>query len=404
MWATPTPSADRLLAGIWAVFAGVNVALMWILPGQETVPFHFVWISLALVYGFTSWSTPWMVTALVGVVLSTGAILVHHAAVGEIRWEETAEEPLMTGIFVVMVWHVHRRQELLREVQRIHAAERVRLERRQLFVRLASHELRTPITVARGYTELLREAHTDPTTVEDTSVVLEELDKVTRISQRLVTLMQLDQAHPLSPADIDAELLRILRRWEPTADRDWAATSTVGTARINPERFETALDCLIENAIKFTGPGDRIEVAGWREQHGWVVEVRDSGVGLSPGAVPGLLSGTAGPATSTGTGLGLTIVRGVAASLGGQVMISATPGAGARIGLYVPQPAPGAPAPAAEPAPPAPVIAEPRSAEPPAGDPAPVPAGAGDRRESRPAPQPASTRTTITTASGTGPI
>src|SRR5215475_7428592 len=185
MWATPSPSINRYLLLAWTAFAGLNVVLMWYLPGEETVPFHFVWISLSIVYGFTYWRTSWMVIALIGVVLTTGAILVHHAASGEIRWEESTEEPLMAGIFVVMVWHVHRRQVLLREVERIHELERRRLERQQLLIRLASHELRTPITVARGYTELVRAADAGNEALQqDTAVVINELDKVAGITQR----------------------------------------------------------------------------------------------------------------------------------------------------------------------------------------------------------------------------
>jgi two-component system, OmpR family, sensor kinase len=339
MWATSSPSTNRRLLAVWAVFATANVALMWLLPGEETVPFHFVWISLALVYGFTSWRTTWMVIALVAVGLSTGAILAHHAATGEIRWEETTEEPLMAGIFVVMVWHVHRRQLLLREVERIHEIERRRMERQQLFVRLASHELRTPITVARGYTELIRGAHPhDETVRDDTAVVLEELDKVAGLTQRLVTLMQLDEPHHLCRTDMDAELLRIVRRWEPTAPRAWSARSTVGTVLVNPERFEAAMDCLLENAVKFTGPGDRIEVSGGRAGDGWTVQVGDSGVGISTQVGEGLAHRRPGERTATGTGLGLAIVRAVTERLGGRLTITGAPSAGTVVTLHVPQP------------------------------------------------------------------
>src|SRR5262245_290606 len=234
MWATPSPLTNRYRLMAWSAFAGLNVVLMWFLPGEETVPFHFVWISLSLVYGFTYWRMSWMVLALAAVVVSTGVILAHHAAVGEIRWEESTEEPLMAGIFVVMVWHVYRRQLMLREVRRVHELERNRLERQEVFVRLASHELRTPITVARGYTELIRSAYeTDEAMQQDTAVVLDELDKVTGITQRLVTLMQLDGPHPLRRIDLDAELLRIVRRWEPTAVRRWGVGSTVGEVCIS---------------------------------------------------------------------------------------------------------------------------------------------------------------------------
>ncbi|MFD2764989.1 sensor histidine kinase [Micromonospora eburnea] len=339
-----TPSVDRLLAHVWIVFAAINVALMWFLPGQETVPFHLVWISLALVYGFTTWPLSWMVAALVAVTTTTGVILAHHAAVGEIRWEETAEEPLMAVIFVVMAWHVHRRHVLLHEMRRIGEAERDRAHRQELLVRLASHELRTPLTIARGYTELLRTAHDDPPTLADTAVVLDELDKATRIAHRLVTLMQLEQQHPVRPVDLDTELARIARRWAPTADREWSCRSAIGPTRVNPERLEAALDCLIENAVKFTVPGDRIALVGRRDPAGWTVEVIDSGEGIPPEAVPDLLAGRPGRPTATGTGLGWAIVGAVAATLDGRMTVGGGPGIGTRVGLWVPEPAPPGPA------------------------------------------------------------
>jgi signal transduction histidine kinase len=335
----PSPSTNRRLLVGWGLFAGLNVVMMYLLPGQETVPFHFVWISLAIVYGFTTWRTSWMVTALVAVVVTTGIVLVHHVIVGVIRWEETTEEPLMAAIFGVMVWHVHRRQQLLREVQRISELERRRYEMQQLFVRLASHELRTPITVARGYTELVRAVHQDAATLEDTEIVLDELDKVSRITARLVTLIQLDQPHPTSLCDVDAELLRIVRRWQPTVERDWVVRSDVGYAKINSERFEAALDCLLENAVKFTGPGDSIEVTGYADQEGWNVRVRDTGSGISRQTAYLLLTGPPGQGTSTGTGLGLAIVRAVIETLGGRITLAGEPGKGTTVTLRVPRPA-----------------------------------------------------------------
>jgi two-component system OmpR family sensor kinase len=351
MWATASPSTNRRLLIGWALFAGLNVVLMYVLPGQETVPFHLVWISLALVYGFTSWRTSWMVTALIAVVTTTGPMLAHYAHIGVIRWEETTEEPLMAAIFGVMVWHVHRRQLLLREVERISELQRRRHEMQQLFVRLASHELRTPITVARGYTELVRVAHGDDAILQDTDVVLEELDKVSRITDRLVTLMQVDEPHPVQHCAMEAELTRIVRRWQPTAERDWAVRSDPGHGLLNPERFEAALDCLLENAVKFTHPGDRIEVSGERSSVWWTVRVRDTGSGISPETAEQLLAGPPRHGTSTGTGLGLAIVRAVVESLGGWVTISGQSGDGTIVTLHIPQPA-------------APAIAETRSPEP----------------------------------------
>jgi signal transduction histidine kinase len=311
---------------------------MYLYPGYETVPFHLIWIGLSLVYGFTTWRPATMIAVLAAVAVTTGYVLVHHATVGEIGWEEVTEVPLMAVVFGVMAWHVRRRQLALAEVARFAETERRRADVQQSFVRLASHELRTPITVARGYAELVREATDDEGLRADSDVVLDELDKLTRITQRLVTLMQMDTGYSRKEASVDAALARIVRRWEPAADRTWVVSSAVGAAAINHERLEAALDCLLENAVKFTCAGDRIEVTGSTTTDAWTVAVRDSGIGMTPTEAAALTAaGTPPRRTGSGTGLGLAIARAVATSWGGRLLVSGEPGTGTTVTLHFPR-------------------------------------------------------------------
>jgi len=168
----------RLLLPAWSVFAAVNLWLMYLLPGSETIPFHFIWLSLALVYGLGPWRLGTMVVALAIVAVTTGGALVHHAQAAVTGFEETAEVPLMAAIFLAMVWHVCRRQRALQQVQRLAAVDRDRADTQRMFVQLGSHEMRSPITVVRGYTELIRAEHDDEQTLEDTGIVIEELDRL----------------------------------------------------------------------------------------------------------------------------------------------------------------------------------------------------------------------------------
>src|SRR5690242_18861826 len=194
MSATASSRVSPLLIPLLVICGLLNLVLMYLLPGAETIPFHLVWIGLSVVYGLVTWPLRPMLWVLGLVAVTTGYVLVHHAAVGAIGWEETTEVPLMTAVFVVMVWHVRRRQETNAELARLAEAERRRAEARAHFVRLASHELRTPITVARGYAELLRTMADDPTVIADSTIVLEELDRLAGITHRLVTLVQLEGA------------------------------------------------------------------------------------------------------------------------------------------------------------------------------------------------------------------
>lgn len=339
MWVTASSRARRLVLVGWAVFAAVNAWLMWTFPGVESIPFHFVWISIALVFGATTWPLLSMMTALAAVALATGAILAHHALIGEIHLEETAEVPLMAGIFLVMVWHVRRRQLAMTALERVAEQERQRAENQQLFVRLASHELRTPITVARGYLELIREAHPDAQTDEDTAIALSELAKLDRLTARLSTLMQLEEKQPTHTMDLDQLVRRTVHRWSGVADRKWLAASTAGIIVADEERLQAAVDSLIENAVRFTGDGDAVELHAWRERDYAVIEVRDRGVGIAEADQQRIFERfwSRGPdGTRSGTGLGLAIAKAAVEARDGTLAVRSRPGGGTTFTIRLP--------------------------------------------------------------------
>lgn len=338
----PTPARaapSHVLVAGWAVFAAINLWLMFLIPGAETIPFHLVWFSLALVYGLAPWRLPTMMTALAVVTVATFVALDHHAQAGYIRSEEMAEVPLMAAIFLAMVWHVRRRQGSLTEMERLAAIDRDRAEAEQMLVRLVSHEMRTPLTVARGYTELIRSANPDRQTDEDSAIVLDELAKLDRSTRRLATLMAADSPADLRVVDLDPLLEHATRRWTPTAPRRWLVRSTAGAALLDPERFQAALDCLLENAVHFTAEGDSIEVRGRREAGHVVIEVADSGAGVPPDDLPRVFDtfhrGT-NATTGDGTGLGLAIVRRIVEARGGTAEVVSRPGSGATFILRLP--------------------------------------------------------------------
>ena len=196
---------NRWVEVTWGVFAAVNLVVMFRIGLAQTVPFHFVWVSLTLVYGFRIWRLE--TTVLVcGVVCGlTSLAFVGPIAAGWLNADELTEVPLMAAMFLAMVWHARRRAAAMEEVRRLADSERRLRERERDFVRDASHELRTPITVARGYAELIREANGVSETGEDAEMILAELKKLTRISERMLTLARAEQADFLRLAPLDLE-------------------------------------------------------------------------------------------------------------------------------------------------------------------------------------------------------
>src|SRR5256885_13294021 len=140
----------RPVEAAWATFACANLVAMGFWPSWETIPFHFIWISLTLVYGFRVWRVTATYLTLSVVVAATGALILQDAFVGQQLWGELFEVPLMSAMFLAMVWHARRRQEALAVVERQAAQRASLLERQERFLLDAPPEPRTPGTIAPG--------------------------------------------------------------------------------------------------------------------------------------------------------------------------------------------------------------------------------------------------------------
>jgi two-component system OmpR family sensor kinase len=152
----------------WAVFAGLNLAAMRLLPGWQTVPFLVIWVSLTVIYGFRLWRIQPTILTITAVTLATGGIIGLQVLDGQQDGDYLAEVPLIALMFLVMVWHGRRRiaateerLTALEEVQRISQQNLRLLEQQRQFLQDAAHELGTPITVALGHAELIELAVTD---------------------------------------------------------------------------------------------------------------------------------------------------------------------------------------------------------------------------------------------------
>jgi len=71
-----TALRSRKVELAWLAFAVANVVAMILWARWETIPFHFIWVSLTLVYGFRVWRMTTMTTVLAGVVVVTGTLIV----------------------------------------------------------------------------------------------------------------------------------------------------------------------------------------------------------------------------------------------------------------------------------------------------------------------------------------
>ena len=187
--------SDRWPEALVGAVVAFGTVFILAVPGWEALPFNLIWISATVLYGHRRW--PPRVTALVLLaitVLTTSAVLISGAA-SEVRAAEIAEIPVVCVLFGVVIWHV-KRAHVLEHVNRAAARERD-------FVRDISHQLRTPITIARGHAELIEADQPGSTAARDARVVVAQLERLQRISDRLLVLVCADHPEFLEadPAD-----------------------------------------------------------------------------------------------------------------------------------------------------------------------------------------------------------
>src|SRR5262245_5017018 len=121
----------------WVLFTLANLALMFAYPRWETVPFHFVWVSLTLLYGLHVWRVGTTAAVLVVIMAATGAIIIRDAVLFEENLDEITEVPLMSAMFVAMVWHARRHRAAVAMVQRLADREHRMRTADKVFVRNA---------------------------------------------------------------------------------------------------------------------------------------------------------------------------------------------------------------------------------------------------------------------------
>jgi two-component system sensor histidine kinase KdpD len=208
-----------------------------------------------------------------------------------------------------------------------------------------SHDLRTPLTAIRVAVENLRGELPADDRRAQAGAAIAELDRLTRLFQDILDM-----------ARIDAAAIRVEREWVAAADVVDAAVAHARHAlenhalrvdaesdtevEIDPRLASVALSHLLENAALYS-PADReILVYARAERDGLHVSVTDHGPGLDPDELDHLFErfyrGRSARQATFGTGMGLSITRGLLAAAGGRVWAENVPGAGAKFSLVVP--------------------------------------------------------------------
>ena len=232
------------------------------------------------------------------------------------------------------------------------ALQQAEATRQRLLADIA-HELRTPLAVQQAHLEALQDG-VYPLTPANLAPVVEQNRLLARLIEDLRTLTLMDAGRlPLHPRPL--ALVPWLQAWveglQATAHQHEVRLETHWPAddlwvRADPERLEQILHNLAANALRYTPPGGRIEIGARSQGDRVQVWLRDTGPGLPPGEETRIFErfyrvDKSRARASGGSGLGLSIARGLARAMGGDLTAANHPDGGAQFTLHLPRiPAP----------------------------------------------------------------
>lgn len=325
--------------------------------GTELRPLRDVRSSL-LVLGVAALA----VALLAGLVIAQGLVAPIHRLV-------RAAEEMERGNFEAPL-DIHRRDELgdlagrfdaMRRRQRAYISSLEEVTRLKTeFISVASHELRTPISIIQGFHELMAHGLLGPVSAEQTEalsaishstkMLLRIADDATRVAQiqgaRLVV-----KAEEHSVGDLIGHAVGAARA--AGQGREVAIVHEIArgseTATFDGPQLAETLTHLVSNGIRFTPDGGEVRIVARREGGDLVIAVRDSGIGIPEerqseifersitvrSAANHHSSGTL-EFNSRGLGLGLSIARGIVEAHGGTITLESAPGRGSTFTLRIP--------------------------------------------------------------------
>lgn len=257
---------------------------------------------------------------------------------------------LFTGLFLTLVllviWEFNRfrrwRLQYQKQVQAQAADERRR------FLRRLDHELKNPLTAIRAGLANIAEAPSESSRQEAMESVEAQALRLSRLSADLRKLAELE-TRPLEQSRVNIvallqEVFNIAQDQPGVEERrltltlpqaPWPISAVSGDSDL----LFLAVHNLMDNALKFTQPGNTIELRAFEDGANVVIEVADTGPGIAPEDLAHVweeLYRGKGARSTQGSGLGLALVRSIAERHGGQATVRSRVGQGSVFTIRLP--------------------------------------------------------------------
>jgi two-component system, OmpR family, sensor kinase len=229
-------------------------------------------------------------------------------------------------------------QPLVRALNALLDRLRDAISAQRTFIADAAHELRTPLTAVHLQAQLAERAQTDVERSAALGDLKRGLERATRLSEQLLTLAREEPGvaeSAFAPVDLDAVVRDAIQALEPLAvakaiDLGRVEPPAAGGPRPivsgNADALSTLTSNLIDNALRYTPRGGRVDVAAAAQTDAVVLTVRDNGPGIPPAERTRVFDrfyrGEHGEGAERGSGLGLAIVKRIADRHGANLALS----------------------------------------------------------------------------------
>jgi PAS domain S-box-containing protein len=220
----------------------------------------------------------------------------------------------------------------------------------QRFVSIVGHEFRTALTGILGFSELLKEAESEPKDVQDyANDISLDTHRLIRLINDLLDLDQMQQGKmKISLQFQPTDLIALLQRQITSARAITQAHAISFTHEPHmpllegdPDKLQQVIMNMLSNAIKYSPKGGDIRVSCCQENDGIHLRIQDQGTGLSPEALPHIFEPYNRAKTQTtkyikGTGLGLSISKHLIELHGGSIWVESVLGQGSTFHITLP--------------------------------------------------------------------
>jgi heavy metal sensor kinase len=212
-----------------------------------------------------------------------------------------------------------------------------------------AHELKTPLTILKGESELALTKSLSPREAQQLAATyLEESSRLSRIVDDLLTLAKVEAGQMIlheEPVRMhvlvdgiyeDALILAADRQISVTLDRN-----DQGIVSGDPVRLRQLLRALISNAVRYTDPGGTVRIRNERNGNEAWISIEDTGIGIPVESLDKIFDrfyrvDEARSRTHGGSGLGLSIARWIAEAHHGSISVQSTPGMGSCFTVHLP--------------------------------------------------------------------